>query len=354
MSRYLALFAAVLATSASAINLRPREYYEAEFFDYIKEHKIDFEFSGKKFIERLQIFADNLDRIERHNKEASSYKLGRNAFTHMTWEEFREHFNIGAMPIPASSLRRGDGTFFKGVATASSVDHTDQGHVTQVKDQGNCGSCWSFSTTGALEGATSVTHNKQWTSGASATPSDSSQWEGYSEQNLVDCDHIDSGCNGGWMDRAFGFVQRNGGICDEADYPYTSGTTGGVGSCDTSCTKDSQVTVTGYTDVTPGDVNSLMAAVEKQPVAIAVAVNSNFQLYSSGVFTGTCGQDLNHGVLLTGYGNVGKTSSYYGTDFWKIKNSWGSAWGEAGYIRVERGSSNLCHVLDAPSTVQVA
>jgi len=345
MSRYLALFAAVLATSASAANLRPREYYEAEFFDYIKEHKVDFEFSGKKFIERLQIFADNLDRIERHNKEAHTYKLGRNEFTHMTWEEFREHFNIGAMPIPASSLRRGDGTFFKGVASTSSVDHVASGHVTQVKDQGNCGSCWSFSTTGAMEGAVSVTHGTQWTSGTSATPTNSATWEGYSEQQLVDCDKIDSGCNGGWMDRAFGYIQRAGGVCAEGDYPYTSGTTASAGSCG-SCTKVSGVTVSSYTDVTPGDVNSLMAAVEKQPTAIAVAVNTNFQLYSSGVFTGTCGQDLNHGVLLTGYGTDG-------TDFWTIKNSWGSTWGEAGYIRVERSSANLCHVMDAPSFVNV-
>jgi len=350
MSRYFALFAAVLATSASAANLRPREYYEAEFFDYIKEHKVDFEFSGKKFIERLQIFADNLDRIERHNKEDSTYKLGRNEFTHMTWQEFAEHFNLNAMPIPASSLRRGDGTFHAhdGVTSnPTSINWVDQKKVTQVKNQGSCGSCWSFSASGALEGAYSVKHNTQWSSAGQPTPSSPASWQGYSEQNLVDCDKTDSNCNGGWMDNAFTWIKNNGGICSEASYPYTSGAAAVVGSCK-SCTKVAGVTVTSFTDVAPGSVSSLESAVALKPVAIAVAVNSNFQLYSSGVFTGRCGFDLNHGVLLTGYGTDG------GNPYWNVKNSWGNTWGEGGYIRILKSSANLCHVLDAPSYVNVA
>jgi C1A family cysteine protease len=144
------------------------------------------------------------------------------------------------------------------------------------------------------------------------------------------------------MDRAFGYMQRAGGICTEADYPYVSGTTGKAGECDSSCSKVKETAPSGYTDVNPNDVGALETALTQQPVSIAVAVNDAFQLYKSGVFDGTCGEDVNHGVLAVGFGSDGK-------DFWKVKNSWGTSWGEDGYIRIAKDDSNLCHVLDAPS-----
>merc|ERR1712100_416897 len=117
----------------------------------------------------------------------------------------------------------------------------------------------------------------------------------------------------------------------------------GRGSCKTTCTVDANAAPQSYTDIQTGSVSALETGVAKQPVAVAVAVNSKFQFYSSGVFTGPCGFQLNHGVLAVGYG----TDS--GNDFWKVKNSWGASWGEDGYIRIEKGSNNLCHILDAPS-----
>ena len=247
---------------------------------------------------------------------------------HMSWAEFRQHFGLGGTRIP--NLRAGvTGAPFKknsAKSNPSSVDWTSAGAVTGVKDQGSCGSCWSFATTGSLEGAYYLKYNTL---------------QSFSEQHLVDCDKLDQGCNGGWMTRAYTWIKHNGGICTEADYPYTSGN-GKEGTCgDVTCTAVKEVTPTSYTEVTPESVADLESAVAQQPVAIAVAVNQNFQFYSSGVFDGECGQDINHGVLLVGYGTDSE-------DFWKIKNSWGTSWGEGGYIRVLKDDSNLCEVMAAP------
>eukprot|EP00750_Incisomonas_marina_P016568 INCI19182.1.p1 GENE.INCI19182.1~~INCI19182.1.p1 ORF type:complete len:198 (+),score=25.94 INCI19182.1:33-596(+) len=163
----------------------------------------------------------------------------------------------------------------------------------------------------------------------------------FSEQDLVSCDHNgDQGCNGGLMDNAFQWVEKNG-ICAEKDYPYTSGT-GTTGVCETKCTP--VATITGYTDVPPNDEAALKVAVAKQPVSVAIeADKSVFQLYSSGVLTSdTCGTQLDHGVGIVGYGSLS------GTDYWKVKNSWGSSWGMDGYILLERGT-NECGISQSAS-----
>ena len=205
----------------------------------------------------------------------------------------------------------------------ASVDWTAQGAVTPVKDQGQCGSCWSFSTTGALEGAYYIKNGAL---------------NSYSEQHLVSCDTSDFGCNGGWMDNAFQWVKKNGGICYEEDYPYESGTTGQTGVCeDSKCTKDSGVAPSGFVDVEKYSDEALMSAIAQQPVSVAIqADQSNFQLYQSGVLTSSCGTTLDHGVLAVGYG-----TSADGTDYYKVKNSWGASWGEDGYILLGRGEYNV-------------
>jgi cathepsin L len=181
--------------------------------------------------------------------------------------------------------------------------------------------------------------------------------QSFSEQNLVDCDNLkgtptgtDHGCNGGWMDNAFTWVKKNGGIATEANYPYVSGTTKTGGTCDTTKPKFA-VTVTGYTDVAVNNNDAMKSAIALKPVSIAIeADQTSFQLYKSGVFTGTCGANLDHGVLAVGYG----TDSSSGQPFYKVKNSWGTSWGEGGYIRlVDNPSLNAgagqCGILAAPS-----
>lgn len=322
-----------LAATALAVNTRPVEFYEKEFFDHMIKYNLKFS-SGAEFIKRLSIFADNLDKFEVHNADATqTYKVGVNQFTHLTYDEFVAAVNIGGTRIP--NLRRnpsGPQHVAKDRASLpTSIDWTTKGAVTDVKNQGNCGSCWSFSTTGALEGAY---YNKY------------GSLKSFSEQQLVSCDTDggDAGCNGGWMDDAFDYVKSQGGICTEADYAYTSGTTGKSGTCVTGCSKVSGSAPVSYTDVTAGSVDALMSAVAQQPVSIAIQANQlAFQSYKSGVLTGKCGQRLDHGVLAVGYG------SENGVDYWKVKNSWGDSWGEAGYIRIERSDADLCGVLDAAS-----
>jgi hypothetical protein len=141
------------------------------------------------------------------------------------------------------------------------------------------------------------------------------------------------------MDNAFTWVQKNG-ICTEVGYPYTSGTTGINGACQTTCSKVSDLTVTGFTDVTPYSDTALTSALDKGPVSVAIQANQPaFQMYKSGVLTGTCGDNLDHGVLAVGYGTDATAGAYY-----KVKNSWGTSWGEAGYIRLEKASGLNCNL----------
>jgi C1A family cysteine protease len=293
----------------------------------------------------LQNFADNDDIISSHNAGNETYTLGHNKFSHMNraeWSAFVKNGFQGRPEIAADNIHEAPADLS---TLASSVDWVTSGAVTGVKDQGQCGSCWSFSTTGALEGAY---YNKY------------KSLTSFSEQNLVDCDNrqnsankgTDMGCNGGLMDSAFSWIEKNGGLCTESAYPYTSGTSKTAGTCKTTCTKVSGSKITSYTDVTKNSDSALMSALNKQPVSVAIeADQSAFQLYKSGVFTGTCGTNLDHGVLAVGYG----TDSSSGLDFYKVKNSWGTGWGEKGYIRLVRGSTinnkqkqGQCGVLSGP------
>jgi C1A family cysteine protease len=209
-------------------------------------------------------------------------------------------------------------------ALPASVDWVAKGAVTGVKDQGQCGSCWSFSTTGAIEGAYFIKYGKLYS---------------LSEQELVDCDTVDSGCNGGLMDNAFTYVQKYG-ITTESSYPYTAV----QGTCKSTTPVIPPGVVKGFVDVLPsGDENALAAAVAQQPVSVAIQANQlAFQFYSSGILTGTCGKRLDHGVLAVGYGTDGTTP------YWRVKNSWGTGWGEGGYIRIQRGADK-CGIADAAS-----
>ena len=205
----------------------------------------------------------------------------------------------------------------------ASVNWVEKGSVTPVKDQGQCGSCWSFSTTGALEGSYANKYGNLVS---------------FSEQELVDCDNRknggkDIGCNGGLMDNAFAWIEKNGGLCTESAYPYTSGTTKTSGPCNNACASVSGSTVVNFVDVAPNSDTAMMTALTLQPVSIAIeADQKDFQLYKSGVFTGSCGTTLDHGVLVVGYGTLD------GSDYYLVKNSWSTTWGDNGYIRLGRGS----------------
>lgn len=270
--------------------------------------------SPSHYVKAFDTFSRHTEKIQQHNqKTSSSYKLSHNQYSYIPNEEFRKIFTPRRFKIKSST---GPVTH-QSTSVPESVDWRDRGAVTPVKNQQQCGSCWAFSTTGAVEGAYYL-KNGNLTS--------------FSEQELVSCDKVDQGCNGGEMDDAFQWIQKQGGLCSESDYPYHSGT-GNSGSCAKKCQPVKGSQVKSYVDVNATE-SELKAAVAKQPVAIAIEADGfGFQLYHSGVYTGKCGTNLDHGVLLVGYGTDN------GQDYWLVKNSWGDSWGDSGYIKIERGKS---------------
>lgn len=330
----VAMVLAFLAVTSA--NIHDRAYYEAKFFDWLSQHKVAAR-SAAHFVQMLNNYANNDDIIETHNAKNLSYTLGHNQFSHMSQDEWREYVKLGLKRPEASTAAEIHQAPADVSSLPASIDWEALGAVTPVKDQGQCGSCWSFSTTGALEGAY---FNKY------------KNLVSFSEQNLVDCDNFknggsDMGCNGGLMDRAFNWVAKNGGICTEADYPYVSGTTKTAGTCNqSSCTKVAGVAPQSHVDVATNSDNALMSALTIGPVSVAIeADQSAFQLYKSGVFTAPCGTNLDHGVLAVGYGTMN------GVDFYKVKNSWGPNWGSNGYIYLQRGVSQAqgqCGILSGP------
>ncbi|GKC60724.1 low-temperature-induced cysteine proteinase-like protein [Tanacetum coccineum] len=266
---------------------------------------------------RFQIFKDNLRYIDEHNSGDHSYKLGLNKFADLTNDEYKLTYT-GAKTIDskrkANGVKKSDRYSVRsGDALPESVDWRTTGAVAPVKDQGSCGSCWAFSTIGSVEAVNQIVTGDLIT---------------LSEQELVDCDtSYNEGCNGGDMDYAFAFIVKNGGIDTDTDYPYT----GKDGKCDSSRKNAKVVSIDSYEDVPVNDEYALQNAAANQPITVAIEGGGrDFQFYTSGVFTGSCGTQLDHGVVVVGYGTED------GKDYWIVRNSWGAEWGESGYIRMER------------------
>ena len=258
-----------------------------------------------------------------------------NQFGHLTAEEWKKAYTGGIANVLPNLRRRqllGPSDIIRVSRLPKSVDWVSAGAVTSVKNQGTCGSCWTFSAVGAIEGAIAV---------------NGGPLQDLSMQQIVDCDTKGNGCDGGLMDQAFAWEKSNDGLCSLEDYPYTSGSTGSTGSACLTCTVVPGSKVKSYTNVLSTD-HALMSALVQQPVSVAIeADQASFQFYSSGVLTKECGSTLDHGVLVVGYG-----TSLDGIDYYKVKNSWGTKWGEDGYIRLQRGGSQekgQCGILSQPS-----
>jgi cathepsin L len=281
-------------------------------------------YEGAEDTYRFRVFSEAADMIAKHNLEESvglhTFKMGLTQFADLTHDEFKAQYLMNTLPPKEDNLRGEPHVMREGAP--DSMDWRTQGAVTAVKNQGGCGSCWSFGASGALEGAYFIKNGKLLS---------------FSEQQQVDCNRNCYGCNGGWAEYAFYYWQTSHGAELESDYTYTGR--------DQSCKANNYQTytqVTKYVNIQSGSETGLQNAVGTVgPTAITIdASRSSFQYYTSGVYydSGCSSSSLDHVVLAVGYG------SGSGGDYWIVKNSWGTWWGENGYINMARNRNNNCGV----------
>uniref|UniRef100_A0A7N8XNI3 Cathepsin S, ortholog 2, tandem duplicate 2 n=1 Tax=Mastacembelus armatus TaxID=205130 RepID=A0A7N8XNI3_9TELE len=275
---------------------------------------------------RRELWEKNLMFITMHNLEASlglhTYELGMNHMGDLTEEEVWQSF---ASLTPPTGIQRAPSPFAgaSGAAVPDTMDWRDKGCVTSVKMQGACGSCWAFSAVGALEGQLAKKTQKL---------------VNLSPQNLVDCStkYGNMGCNGGYMHKAFQYVIDNHGIDSDVAYPYTGQ--------DQQCHYDPShraANCSSYSFLPEGDEGALKQAIATiGPISVGIdARRPSFAFYRSGVYNDpTCTQNVNHAVLAVGYGTLN------GQDYWLVKNSWGTSFGESGYIRMARNKNDMCGI----------
>jgi len=305
--------------------------------DFKLTHKKTYTDGGEESL-RMRIFLDNLDVITKHNelyqKGEKTFEMGTNQFSDLLMSEYNQMKGFGIKGQEHKKPKQAQRTFADVTTTPIPIpDRLDWRYyntVTPIKNQGQCGSCWAFSSTGALEGM-----HARYTG----------KLVELSEQNLVDCTnnkkYNNGGCNGGWMENAWKYVNDNDGIDNEATYPYTAQ--------DGTCSYDpagNTATCRGYVDLPSGDEGALLEASGTiGPISIAIdATQPSFMNYRQGVYVDdNCGNDpdsLDHAVLVIGYDHDAAT----GLDYWLVKNSWDTTWGDQGFIKMARNRDNQCGV----------
>lgn len=299
-----------------AIPLSLNSTYMNKYNEYITKYNKTFSYDN------FELFKNRIMIIDETNTQNKSYTLGINQFMD---EKYSETMIMNVKNDHKETYEVDDS-----MIVPFSVDWRKRNAVTEVKNQGKCGSCWAFSTTGSIEGLIAISTDKLFN---------------ISEQQLIDCsfDEGNHGCEGGIMENGYRYVINNGGICSEKEYPYT----GSDGECETCQTI---VSIDKYGDITPNNEKILKRAVAQQPVSAAIQANlTSFRLYSRGIYSDPeCGDQLDHGILIVGYGY----DILHDMEYWLVKNSWGPNWGENGYIRIQRNTdtkSGICGISTQPT-----
>lgn len=302
----------------------------AHFKSFMEKHQKNY-LSRVEFDYRLGIFAQNLEFIRSANNEKRSFTMAVNKFADLSWDEFRSFYLMKPIPNPSLSAEDAPYSFI----TTDKVDWVAQGKVGAVKDQEDCGSCWAFAAIGAMQSTMAIKTN---------------QLEEYSVQELVDCaDKYDNnGCSGGLPANAYKYIVDNK-IALNADYPYIAR--------EQKCKAQSgtkRIGLSGYESLKQINLEGLINMLLRSPVAIGIEVERDLMFYDSGVYTGSekCGNELNHGIVLTGF-DATQTPKFF-----TIQNSWGSDWGEKGFARIafsnkKTGTCGMINELDTIPFAQV-
>jgi cathepsin L len=273
-------------------------------------------YTGDEYQRRLGVYLANKRFVQEHNAKNLGFTVALNKFAAYTPAEYKSL--LGFKPIQTSEPATKETA-----PTAATVDWRTKNVVNAIKDQGQCGSCWAFSTVQTIESIYAINKGKLYS---------------FSEQNLVDCVTTCYGCDGGLMTSALTYVanKQGGKIHTESDYKYTAT----AGTCKFSSSTAFAAGVSGYSSVTAGSETDLASKCQTYgPIAIAIdASNWSFQLYSSGIYdeSACSSSNLDHGVGCVGYGTEGSTN------YWIVRNSWGTSWGESGYIRMVKDKKNQC------------
>ena len=322
-----------LATTAVIYNLSAEEVAsiqgtimteeEYQFMGFITKYGRSYA-TKSEYNFRLAQFTKRLQEIEEHNsQDGMTSTVGINKFADYSNEEIKKM--NGLKPMETKPEERP--YEFSEEDIADAIDWRTKGAVTPVKNQGHCGSCWAFSTTGSIEGAHHLA---------------TGNLVSFSESNLVDCSWLNHGCNGGLMDLAFMYAEKHP-LMTEADYPYHPSS--GLFAC--KYKKEKGVAkVTTYKDVQRGSASQLKAALNVGPVSVGIEADKPvFHAYTGGIINSTsCGTQMDHGVLAVGYGTEN------GQEYYIVKNSWGADWGEKGFVRIAiADGAGICGIQNSAS-----
>jgi len=296
------------------------EVQKAKFADHLAKHGISYD-TDEEYQMRMSIFSAKDAEIQQINSSQNSFTVGHNHLSTLTADEINQRKGHTFAHDQALEKLPEDTDL---MGYSASVNWVTAGKVNPVQNQGQCGSCWAFSSIAAIESANAIKTGALYK---------------LSEQQLVDCDQYANGCNGGNYAPAFYYAMSNK-ITTEAKYPYT----GVAGTCSTSLAAAGRVGLSTYAAVTSKSIDAFKTALSKQPVGVAVDASSTiFQQYTGGIVDSTaCGQSIDHAVTAVGYGNEN------GQDYTLIRNSWGPYWGDQGYIKVALNSQDICAVLLQP------